>query len=252
MNEVILKKITNKNDIEVIFLNKKIKLPDQIQDKIEAYWNLINNNKNFIRGEVYTITNIKNINGKLKIYVELSDYAHYLYTINNSIPKQYACRVIYTAALVITQDSKFIFGEMSSSTSTPNRLQCSGGGIDSKDVRDNIIDLSHNISNELFEELGIDTKDTNVVEKIYPRYLKSGGINDFLAVIYKVDLKINEEEFKKIYNQHVETLKLSHKSPEFSSIIILPSTFSSVTSFINNDTRPRVDYLDKLIQLESK
>lgn len=249
MNAVMIKKIND--DVKVIFEKKKTNLPKEIQDKVDLYWDLVNSNdRKFRRGDVFNIVTIEETNDLLKIYVELTDYAHYLYTTNNDIPEGYACRVIFTAALVKTSDNRLIFGQMAKNTSTPGRLQCAGGGIDRNDVKGNIIDLHNNIVNELYEELGIKTDDNQIVKVIKPKYLKSGGTNNFLAVIYVVELKITENEFRSIYDNYVEELLKKSQTPEFDSIVILPNNHLSIKTFLDSDVRPRVDYLEKLLLLE--
>ena len=137
-------------NIRVIYDKNEIVLPEKFKKVIEDNWNLLmKQGKKFFRGEVYTISRIESSNNNLTIYLNLSDYAHYVYTIYNRNQKELSCRVIYTSALVETIDGYFVFGEMADHTSTPKRLQCAGGGIDSIDIKENIVDINSNIKKRI-------------------------------------------------------------------------------------------------------
>lgn len=246
MKPIVIKKING--DIEIIHYDKEYKLADDVRDKIDNYWNnLLNSGKTFTRGVVFTINKIENIDKDLKVYLESTDYAHYLYTINNKILEDFACRVIYTSILVETLDSKLIIGEMAFNTATPNRLQCCGGGFDNEDIIEGKIDIYNNIRRELYEELGIDLLDTNIVSNIQPKYIQSGGENNFIGLVFKVELKINEKEYVELYEQHVKKLKLQNIVPEFSELVFIKSDIKSIKGFLEKDKRSRADYLEKLI-----
>ncbi len=83
MNDVIIQDIVDKK-IEVIFINEKISLPLNIQEQINNYWlKLLKDGKTLRRGDVFTVSVIETGNSKLKIEVKLTDYAHYMATLNN-------------------------------------------------------------------------------------------------------------------------------------------------------------------------
>ncbi|ADY55270.1 NUDIX hydrolase [Syntrophobotulus glycolicus DSM 8271] len=235
--------------IKVRFSAEKIFLPKAITAIMEDYWeSLIAEGAQFRRGEVFSIVKIKEENDALEIFVQLTDYAHYLSTINNIIPAEYACRVIYTAAIVETKDGKLVFGEMAPGTSTPGRLQCAGGGLDYSDIQGQYIDLTHNVRKELLEELGLDVNNKQVVLDLKPEYLKAGGINNFLAAIFSVRLAITEAELKTLYSKHIDNLLSRDETPEFSSLVSLDREPSAVEKFLESDTRPKIDFLPPLLR----
>ena len=83
MNDVIIQDIVDKK-IEVIFVNEKISLPHNIQEQIDNYWlKLLNDGKTLSRGDSFAISAIETGKSKLKIELKLTDYAHYMATLNN-------------------------------------------------------------------------------------------------------------------------------------------------------------------------
>ena len=239
-------------NIKVIYDKSKIVLPEEFKKAIEENWNLLmKQGKKFFRGEVYTISKIESIYNNLIIHLNLSDYAHYIYVIYNKHQKELSCRVVYTSALVETIDGQFVFGEMANHTSTPKRLQCSGGGIEHIDIKGNIVDLNNNIKRELFEEIGIDINDKCIILESFPKYMKSGGLDNFISIIFKISLSIDKKKLQSIYKTHRNSLLSKGVFPEFESLVFIPSNSSSVKSFLRNDRRQRADYLNNLLEIET-
>ena len=249
MNDVIIQDIVDKK-IEVIFSNEKISLPLNIQEQIDNYWlKLLKEGKTLRRGDSFTISAIETENSKLKIEVKLTDYAHYMATFHNIIDKKYFCKIIYTAALVETLEKKIIIGEMAPNTSTPGRLQFPGGGLDKNDIEKNNINLNKNITKEIKEELGIDINCKEHVSYFKPHFLKTGGSHDFYAIIFKVELNLDQNKFIKVYNNYTETLKLKSIIPEFNSLLFLNNDPEEIVNFLRNNNKSKVDYLHSLLQI---
>ncbi|WP_061996180.1 hypothetical protein [Clostridium sp. ATCC 25772] len=236
-------------NVEIIY-DKEYIMPGYVTEKVEAHWEeLLKSGRNFTRGTVFTINNIENIGKDLKVYIQSTDYAHYLYTIHNNI-EEYGCRVIYGSILVETIDSSFVIGEMACNTALPNRLQCCGGGFDDEDLIEGKIDIYNNIQRELYEELGINLYDTDTICKVQPKYIQSGGEHNFIGLVFKVELKISEKEYIKLYKKYIKKLKMNNVVPEFKSLVFIKSDSSSVKDFFNEDKRPRADYLEELLMTE--
>jgi hypothetical protein len=249
MKQVLINKIDG--DVEIIYNDKKLELPTDIIEKINNHWNMLQSSgSEFSRGTVFSICNIENTENVLKIYIQSSDYAHFLYTIHNNISENFPCIVVYVSILVETSDSNLIIGEMACNTATPYRLQCCGGGFDNRDLINDKIDIYNNIKRELYEELGIDLYNTDIVSTIQPKYIKTGGENDFLGLVFKVQLKINQKSYIDLYEKHVRNLISQNIIPEFRSLVFIKSNLKSVKDFIDNDKRYRVDYLEKLLMVE--
>jgi 8-oxo-dGTP pyrophosphatase MutT (NUDIX family) len=237
MREIIISEF---NNINVYYSNEKVILPKDYSDEVEKHWNLLlQSGEKFFRGDSYTITKMETNDDTVNIYVQLTNYAHFLYTIHKNTYTEHDCRVIYTSVLIETSDKKFVLGEMNVGTAFPHKLQFIGGGIDKNDIKGNILDLEHNIKKEILEELGIDVKNKNVVKEVRPCFLKSGGDNNFLSAIFKMDLLIDEEQFGDMFNNYNESLISKGETPEIKSLIFIQADRRSVNGFINTDNREK-------------
>ncbi|MGH4137087.1 hypothetical protein [Clostridium sp.] len=238
MNETIISEFNN--NIKIYYKNQKKSLPLVYREEVETNWdNLLINGEKFFNVDVFTIDNIEVNEDNINIFVGLTDYAHFLYTINKNTYEDNDCRVIHTSALIETNDNKFAIGEMNEGTAFPFKLQFIGGGIDKNDIKGDLLDLEHNIKKEILEELGIETADKSIVKSFKPCYLKSGGKNNFLSAIYKLDLLINEDELRVLLNNHNEALALKMEMQEIRSLIFLDTNKQAIQEFVTNDKRER-------------
>jgi 8-oxo-dGTP pyrophosphatase MutT (NUDIX family) len=232
--------ISEFNNINVYYSNKKIILPKDYSEELENYWNLLlQDGKKIFRGDSYTITKIETKEECVNIYVQLTDYAHFLYTTYKNTYTEHDCRVIYTSVLIETSDKKFILGEMNVGTAFPHKLGFIGGGVDKNDIKDNSLDLEHNIKKEILEELGIDVKNKSIVKELKPYFLKNGGENNFLSAIFKMDLLIDENQFRDMFYNYNERLISEGEEPEIKSLIFIQADRISIEDFINTDTREK-------------
>jgi len=242
MKEINIYKFNN--NVKVHYTNKKVSLPQAYSDKMEEHWNsLLKKGDKFFRGDVFTITDISYCNESLSISVELTDYAHFLYTVHKGNFEEYDCRVINTSVLVETADGKFVIGLMNKDTFAPQKLQFVGGGIDKDDINGEMLDLEHNIKKEIGEELGVDITDRNVVKSLSPYFFKEGGKSNFLSAIFKLDLVINEAELMDKFQAYNQGLISKGINPELSSLVLIKSDQASVENFINNDLRQKDENL---------
>lgn len=232
------------NNVKVCYRNMKVSLPKDYKASVEGYWNsLIENGKTFFRGDIFTITNISCEGEGVFINVELTDYAHFLYTMYKNEFNEYDCRVIYTSVLVETSDGKFVIGVMGNDTFAPQKLQFVGGGIDKADLSGEILDLEHNIRKEIAEELGIDTGDKGIVKDLNPFLIKDGGRTNFLSAIFKLDLRINGDELMDRFEKFSQELISKGIIPELSSLVLINADQNSVENFINSDYREKDENL---------
>ena len=236
MNETIISEFSN--NIKVYYTNQKPSLPMSYSEDVNRHWeSLLVNGKKFFNGDVFTINNIQANEECINIFVGLTDYAHFLYTINKNNYEGNDCRVIHTSVLIETSDNKFAIGEMNEGTAFPFKLQFIGGGIDKSDINGDILDLEHNIKKEILEELGIEVENKSIVKSLKPCYLKSGGQGNFLSAIYKLDLLINEDELKVLLNKHNEDLALRMELQEIRSLIFLDAKKQAIEEFATKDKR---------------
>jgi|SRR6185369_3136842 len=235
--------------IIVRFSNHDVQLPEEIQSKIDAYWEeLLASGKTYKRGEVFTVTQKEVTEEAINILVEKTDYAHYLYCQNVESLAENGVHIIHTAVLVETLDDYFIFGEMGPQTSRYGTIQLCGGGIDNDDLRGEYFDFKHNISKELKEELDINVSDTIRVSFFDEAYLKEGGPTDKMTVIYRVVLSETRDGFLKKYAAFVERLKDMGEEPEFGKIIALKNEKSEFESFFSQNDRKFDEYMNPLFE----
>jgi len=237
----------------VRFSDKTVDLPQDIQKKIDAYWDeLLQSGKTYKRGEVFTVTRKESFDDRLEILVEKTDYAHYLYCQNVDTLGEYGVHIIHTAVLIETQDKKTIFGKMGEHTSRAGIYQLCGGGIDNDDLRDGIFDFEHNITKELQEELGIDVNDKQRVKTFELAYLKEGGPTDKMTVIYRVILNETSEQFMVRYNAFVQQLQTNGETEEFGELVALDMNKASFDNFFNQEGIKLDEYMKPLFEYLSQ
>ncbi len=199
--------------------------------------------KSYKRGEVFTVTQVTHSPQATEVLVAKTDYAHYLYCQNVELLGEYGVRIIHTASFVDTADGYTIVGEMGPQTARHGFLQLCGGGIDNDDLRGEFFDMTHNISKELQEELGIDVADTARVAYFGEAYFKQGGPSDKMTVIFRVELRDTKEEFLEKYAAFTKQLTEQGEEPEFGEIIMLKKDQGVIQEFFAQDTRKKDEYI---------
>ncbi|EHI96849.1 NUDIX hydrolase [Clostridium sp. DL-VIII] len=232
------------DNVKVHYTNKKISLAKEYSKRVQSHWeSLLNTGKKLFNGDVFTIYKIKINGSEIHIYVGLTNYAHFLYTMHKNNYEDDDCRIIHTSVLIETIDNKFAIGEMNECTAFPFKLQFIGGGIDKEDISGEFLNLEHNIKKEILEELGIQIENKDIVKKLKPCYLKSGGKRNFLSAIFKLDLLINEEELAELLNIHNKDLELKMEMQEIRNLIFINSDKESIREFVTTDKRERDENL---------
>jgi 8-oxo-dGTP pyrophosphatase MutT (NUDIX family) len=238
-------------DLVVRFSGKKVALPAEVQEKIDAYWDgLIRAGKSYTRGEVFTVTRKEAFDYRLEVLVERTDYAHYLYCQNVGGLGDLGVRIVHTAALIETNDGKIVFGKMGGHTSRAGLYQLCGGGIDDGDLRGDVFDFGHSIAKELREELGIDVADRGRVTGFGPAYFKEGGPTDKMTAVYRVVLNETGTQFLKRYGAFAKDLLERGETPEFGEIVVLGKDNQTLLGFLDRKDatfdeciRPLFEYL---------
>jgi 8-oxo-dGTP pyrophosphatase MutT (NUDIX family) len=240
------------NNINVYYTDKRICLPVEYRSRVDTHWNeLIKSGKSFFNGDIFSISRIECKDDEVNIFVGLTDYAHFLYTIHNKSYSELDCRVIYTSVMIETSDEKYAIGVMNTNTAFPDKLQFIGGGIDRGDIMGGIIDLRHSIEKEINEELGIDVDDGSIVKSLQPCFLKSGGDSGFLSAIFKMELLIDENQLTAILRLHNEkTFSLGDK-PEIRALVFVDKGKDSISSFIDGDRRMKDENLAAALMADS-
>ena len=234
--------------ISLNLLSKKLILPKKIQDKIDIYWeDLLRSGKKYIRGRVFSAVDIREGKKEIRIDFVSTDYAHYLYSRNIGLPKKYVCKNVHTSCLIETKDNILIFGRMGKNTSRVGIIQCIGGGLDEEDIFGKKIDLKHNMEKELFEEVGINSWDENMVDSLEHKYIKNSQKINSVAMIFILRLKINAKQFKKHYTKFEKELKKKKMLPEFGELIYLPKKKKSINDFLQKEKNSLPDHYMKVL-----
>ena len=153
MKPILIEEIPAK--VTVVYDATPFELPLQIRKQHERFWDEQMKQNPYLRnGEVFTMKEINKTPDELQVTVVKTDYKHYLYTIRHE-DGSFPCKVIFTCVSVITNDNYITFGRMNENTSTPGRLQFTGGGLDESDLDGSVFDLEKSIGKELTEEMGL-------------------------------------------------------------------------------------------------
>lgn len=235
--------------LEIIFTREKFILPIDLQNKVDEYWeSLILDGTPLFRGEVFTIADIEENIDKTIVHVDLSDYAHYLYTRRIGLPEKNACKNLHTSCLIETLDNVLVFGRMGKNTSLPGNIQCVGGGLDNDDICGKVIDLEHNIKKELMEEVGIDADSEKMVEDFSIKYLRYDASVYSIAAIFILKLKITSEELKDSYAKFEAQLIAGGMVPEFKELIYLAKNKLEIEEFYEKEKKYFDHYMMPLLQ----
>lgn len=221
-------------DLNINYKNEKVDLPWSIKEKIQTNWE--ENGEKFTNGDIFYI-NKYNINEKDKmINMDIcnSTYDHYLYTRLKKEYDEYSCVNLWSGAVIETSDGKLVLGEMSNETVSEGELHISGGSTDRDDLEDNKIDYYKTMKRELYEELGINLDDRNIVKDFYLRYLKVPSIIEVelsFGVLYKIDLNITFEEFKEKFYKYKKYLDDNKLEVEFIEVYGIDKNKKSIEDF---------------------
>lgn len=237
-------------ELIVQFSNKNVALPLEWQKRVDEYWqSLINSGRKYTRGDVFTVTEIQKEGNILRILVEKTDYAHYLFCQNiDQEMGGYGINVIFTACLVETTDNRMIFGKMGKHTARAGIYQLAGGGIDASDIEYGIFNLKNNIAKELREEVNIDANDHDRVKYFNVKYIKQGGKTKKIAVVFQIQLNETAEEFLKKYNNFIEDLRQKNEMPEFEEIIALEKSDKEIENFFTKHRKECDEYMEPLFK----
>lgn len=234
----------NKNII-LKFEDREICLPLELKEKINVFWNnAIKENPNLYNGEEYAVESVNETQDKIEMLVVKTNYAHYLYNERIGIQEnKYRCCSPWGGILLLTKDDYFVIGEMNKTTSMPHCLQISGGGIDSADIKDGIINIDLNIKRELKEEINIDLDNMDYKLEYIEYPSNTRNAYGFIALA-KIDK--SKEELEKHFEDYKKYLIKNKLELEFSKLIFLNKENS--LEELDNIANPKRPYLRNLIK----
>ena len=239
--------------IEVTKIEEKLQLPQKLQIQIENFWKKqLIENPHLFNGEIWSVTKFEELPNKIKMSIQKTNYAHYLFDERVGIEGKYACYNLNCGILLETHDGYYIVGEMNETTSYPKGLQISGGNLDQNDIQpDGQVDIANNIARELKEELGIDLFDKNIVQEYEMRYMEiPQGKRHSYAPRMKGILSITAKEMEEQYRNYKNKLEKIGEDVEFARLhFIKKENAIEELKSLNNPKRP---YLEDLIKLDSE
>lgn len=238
--------------IEAIKSDKELQLPEDLRKEIEKFWEeQVKLNPHLFNGQVWSVVKFEELPDKLRLTIQKTNYAHYLYDERVGIKGKYGCYNLNCGILLETKDGYYIIGEMNETTSYPKGLQISGGNLDQNDIKpDGEVDIVNNIARELKEELNIDLFDKNLVEEYKMQYMEiPEGKRHSYAPMMKGILSITAKQMEEQYREYKEILEQKGEDVEFAKLHFIKKEKALETlESLNNPKRP---YLESLIVLDS-
>lgn len=239
--------------IEVIKIEEALKLPPDLQNQIESFWKKqVEENPHLFNGEVWSVTRFEELPDKIRIGIQKTSYAHYLFDERVGIERQYACYNLWGGILLETKDRYYVVGEANETTSYPRGLQITGGNLDQNDIKQNgQIDIINNIARELKEELNIDLFDKSVVKEYKIQYMEMPqGKRHSYAPIIKGILSISAKQMEEQYSNYKKMLEQSGEDVEFSRLQFIKK--ENALEMLRGLDNPKRPYLEDLIDLDSR
>jgi len=177
-----------------------IKVSDHSIDNLNIFesfisdiWNYdIVNNKYLYDGEIFCIN-------KLDVNEIIGYFASYRYTYVQSKIGYLGIRTLAVVAAVKCLDGFILVKRSQQVTQDKGLWELSiSGGIEKFSSVDGLVDPEIQIKKEIFEELGIDSK--NISSICYLGYLEDSSISHVVDLVYQVDINLKANDIKKIYD----------------------------------------------------
>lgn len=212
--------------VNVIIENEPMELPEDLRMKIsENFERLKESGANIWNGAVLGVFKVDVLPLEVNLICRRTDYAHYLYEEKVGCPDGYECRNLSAGCFLETQDGYYVIGELDSTTSYPNVLQTTGGGIDKKDIIDGRINVGQTIQREAIEELNIDLTDTNIVlcNRLSYLFVSEDGEQPGVQVFSKAKIRMTAKELEEYFEEYNKYLRENGLEVEFQKLHFLPS-----------------------------
>ena len=239
--------------LEIIRDKKDVELPKNIVEKIKIFWQKqVEENPHLFNGEVWSVTKFEELEDRLRLTVQKTNYAHYLYDERVGLEDNLACYNLNGGILLETLDKKYIVGEMDETTSYPKGLQIPGGNLDQNDIKeDGTVDLIGNIARELQEELNLNLFDKSMIQSYKMKYMElPEGKRHSYSPKLKGFLKMTSEEMKEYYEKYKLYLKETNQEVEFTKLHFIDK--ENVIAELDALDNPKRSYLRGLLYMDSK
>ncbi len=218
-------------------------LPDDYRRKVDAHWAQINAEGRFFNGPVLVASHLTIDQAPPEIEVSATDYAHYLYAMSDA-EREFACRAVFSAAVVITRYNHLLAGRMAAHTSSPGQIQCAGGGVEL--ASDGTLDPGECCLREMAEELGAGFLEHQQLFK--PLCIKTGGKLATVGLIYFFLFDGDVDMAQAHFRTHREGQLTQGEVPEFDTLLAVSLDPQSVAHFLHDYGSATVDYLATLLR----
>ena len=231
--------------------NENIKLPKNIKEDIDKFWERIEKeDNNLFNGEIMTVCSFENIEDNIIINCKKTNYAHYLYDERIGLPNEYSCHSLAAGCLLETSDNYYIIGELATGMSIQHCLQISGGAADNRDIKNGNINILDIIEREVKEELNIDLKDNKNLDGYKIKYMSFPNEKANTYIFFgKGKLKKNKEEIKRNYEKYLQKLINNNGEIEFQKLHFINK--ENAIQQLQNLKRPKREYLTELLKVDS-
>ena len=227
---------------EVAFRGGKLLLPGPYQDEVDRYWKSTSASGKFFRGEVVVAAEMALTGATPVVEVQLSDYAHYLFAMQDN-KRQFDCKAVYCATIAVSSDFHLVLGEMADHTATPGQIQCPGGGIDSRDLQSELPTVSC-CKRELEEEFGSAFSSQGVI----PFAIKTFGRFNHVGIFFIAHLGFDKIAALRHFEHHNQGLRRCGLEPEIRALHMVPLQDDAIDHFVTQYGSSLVDYGEELLR----
>lgn len=229
----------------IYYKDQLISLPDEIKIEIERCWNeAILSGKKYTNGDLFTISSIANEGNLLNLYLYLTTYDHYIYSVKKNFTGNYICRSLAANILFLTSDNYYVLAVMSGKTSLPNKIKFIGGAFSKDDIKSGKIDAFTCIDREVQEEIGLSISNKNIITNVCPKYIVTRKNFSFINILFMSELNISRNELTALFKEYKENSALDDF--ELSDIYFLHNDNNDIKNFIVCNKQNIMSYMEDL------
>lgn len=237
------KKIYGYKEMEFVIQKKTLELPIEYVEKVNENWKReMDAGKAYTNGKIYTMTAANILEEKIQIFVQETNFAHYLYSKGIAIDEN-SCRSMAANVLFVTSDNYLVLGKMSGSTSLANKVKFIGGAFDESDFCDEIVDIKRCITREVKEEVGLDLNDSKTVIDVKPIAILTREKFSFVNTLFLVDIKFDKSELEQRFIEHKTSLEFAGEESELSKLMYIRNDSTSIFAFLQDESVLMIDYM---------
>ncbi|PSR35293.1 MAG: hypothetical protein C7B46_01090 [Sulfobacillus benefaciens] len=234
--------------LQILVSSQLITLPPELKAAVDAHWDaILVRQPHYFKGPVLSVETITFSGMQWTIRARFTDYAHYLYSrfqLPSSHPHR--VRVLFAAALVISQDRYLIAGVMGQETARPGWIQSIGGSPVFQDVADEVFDPIRSTNQELKEETGLSPEALRLSRKPQVLGCTVDG-NGSVAIAVGYFSRLTSVELKDLIKQSWKSTAQPHARRELADIVAIPLGQSGI-NWMRNRRERHVRYLERMVR----